>query len=163
MNYLDAAKILQINGKVDSGIIKKAYLDACKKYHPDVNSGGLEMMQMVNAAYDVLKDYSGDITGNEKDTDYGDRLNAALNGIYGLAGLNIEVCGSWIWVDGDTKTHKEKLKESGFKYASKKKMWYFRPAGFKSRSRGKFTMADIRMTYGSSQPNRTEKEKIARA
>lgn len=28
--------------------------------------------------------------------------------------LSIEVCGSWIWVSGDTKPHAKLLKELGF-------------------------------------------------
>ena len=34
--------------------------------------------------------------------------------------ITIELIGSWIWVSGDTREIKEKLKEIGFKWASKK-------------------------------------------
>jgi len=41
--------------------------------------------------------------------------------ILGLIGVDIEICGAWVWVTGDTRTHKEVLKENGYKYASKRK------------------------------------------
>jgi len=64
-------------------------------------------------------------------------------------GLHIEVCGSWVWVSGDTKKHKDKLKSLGLFYAYKKKMWYLKPAGYKSRKHKPVDMEKIRMTYGS--------------
>lgn len=39
--------------------------------------------------------------------------------------LKIELCGSWLWVSGNTYPVKETLKALGFKYASKKRMWYW--------------------------------------
>ena len=63
-----------------------------------------------------------------------------------------EICGAWIWVFGDTFTHKAILKENGFRYAGKKKAWNFRPENWKSRGRGKTSMEDIRIKYGSQAP-----------
>lgn len=151
MHIYDAAKILGLSGEVTPEVIKIAYRNASKKYHPDINPAGGEMMKLVNAAYDILKDYSGAI--KEQSTDYGDNLNAALNSIFGLSGLIIELCGAWVWVTGTTQQHRAQLKESGFKWASKKKAWYFRPEEFRSRSRGKATLDDIRTKYGSTKPS----------
>ena len=63
-------------------------------------------------------------------------------------GLTIEVCGSWVWVSGDTKPHKEALKEAGFKWAPKKSMWHFRPTDHKSYSRGKWSINEIKEKHG---------------
>jgi hypothetical protein len=78
----------------------------------------------------------------------GDELNAALNAIIGL-GLDIEICGSWIWVSGDTRPHREVLKAAGFKWAPKKLMWSYSPAGKKTWSRGGWDMEQIRANHGS--------------
>lgn len=91
-------------------------------------------MKIINQAYDVLKDYSGEI--KEQQTDYGDSLNEALNAVFDLPGLVIEICGSWVWITGNTREHMDALKDVGFKWASKKKAWYFRPEQFRSRSKG---------------------------
>ena len=107
-------------------------------------------MKVVNAAYKVLRDYSGTI--EDEQSEYGELLNTALNTILPLHGLIIEVCGVWIWVTGDTRAHKETLKQANFKWASKKKAWHFRPEQFRSRSRGKTTLDQIREKYGSAKP-----------
>lgn len=75
-------------------------------------------------------------------------MKVAISKISNL-GLTIEVCGSWVWVSGDTKPHKEALKESGFKWAPKKEMWHFRPSDHKSFNRGNWSMGKIREEHGS--------------
>ncbi len=68
MKISDAAQILEISGTVTPEIVQAAYRAAAKKYHPDLNPAGAEMMKIVNAANDVLKDYTGEI---EHDTGTG--------------------------------------------------------------------------------------------
>ena len=122
MNQFDAAKILGLSGEITPDIIKTAYRQASMKYHPDRNPAGTEMMKLVNEAYAVLKDFSGDV--KEQQADYGDLLNEALNAIINISSLSIEICGAWVWVSGNTKDHRAALKEAGYKWASKKKLWY---------------------------------------
>ena len=148
MNKLDAFKILGLSGEVTPETIKDTYRRACMKYHPDRNPSGLEMMQLVNAAYQEIKDYSGKADISSDTAKYGENLCDALNNIINL-GLNIEVCGAWIWVDGNTKAHKETLKENDFKWAPKKMRWYYRPSDYKSHARGNWSMDKIREIYGS--------------
>ena len=149
MNNYDAAKVLGISDSLTPDLIKQAYRRACMKYHPDRNPAGSEMMILVNEAYDVLKDFTGDLD-TKQGSNYGDLLNDALNAIITLPDIEIEVCGSWVWLSGDTKTHKVIIKEAGYKWSPKKSMWYFRPAGFKSYGRGKYSMDEIRTKYGSA-------------
>lgn len=156
MNIYDAAKILGLTGAITPEASKSAYREACKKYHPDVNPAGDDMMKLINAAYDVLKEYYGEI--KDQQSDYGDVLNAALNAVFGLAGLNIEICGAWVWITGSTRDHKDRLKEAGFKWANKKKAWYFRPEEYRSRSKGSSTLEEIRAKYGSSRPEYSRKD-----
>lgn len=151
MNIYDAAKILSVSGDLTPKLIKAAYVAACKKYHPDINPAGAEMMKVINAAYDVLRDHSGTI--KDEQSEYGELFNNALNSIMPLDGLSIEICGVWIWVTGDTRKHKDALKQAGFKWASKKKAWHFRPEQFRSHSRGNTSLENIRAKYGSTRPN----------
>lgn len=149
MSTKDALHILGLTTKNTIDDIKLAYRKSCSVYHPDRNPAGLEMMKLVNAAYKALDNYiPTNIDEDAENANYGDALNAALNSIINL-GLHIEVCGSWIWVSGDTRPHKEILKSSNFKWAPKKAMWHFRPAEWKSLSRGKYTMDQIREKHGS--------------
>ncbi len=153
MNIYDAAKILGLSGNLTPQDIKTAYREASKKYHPDINPAGAEMMKIVNAAYEILKDFSGDI--QEQQAGYGEALNAALNAILGLSGLVVEICGAWVWVTGNTLAYKDSLKTAGFMWACKKKAWYFRPEEHRSRSKGSSTLEEIREKYGSNRPQRS--------
>ena len=154
MKITDAAQILGLSGEITPENVKAAYRQAAMTYHPDRNPAGAEMMKVINAAYDVLKDYSGEIDPETPTdgTSYPEALNNALNAIIGLDGLEIEICGAWVWVGGNTRTHRHPLKEAGFHFASKKKRWYFRPENWRSSSRGQYSMDDIRGKYGSTRP-----------
>lgn len=152
MNIYDAAKVLGLTGDIAPEDVKRAYREASKKYHPDINPAGEDMMKIINQAFDAIKDYAGEI--KDQQTNYGEKLNDALNAIFGLSGLVIEVCGSWVWVTGNTREHKDAFKESGFKWASKKKAWYFRPEEYRSRSKGNKSLDEIREKYGSCRPAR---------
>jgi curved DNA-binding protein CbpA len=148
MNKYDACRILNIQGEYTPEFVKAAYRKACSLYHPDRSPAGLEMMKLVNQAYEALKDEQGKANETIDTQDYGQELCNALNAIMEL-GLTIELCGAWAWVSGNTKGHKDTLKTNGFKWASKKLMWYFRPADAKTFSRGKKSIDEIRTKYGS--------------
>lgn len=153
----DAIKILNISEMlIDAVIIKGAYRKASLKYHPDHNPAGTEMMKLINEAKEVLSSSKLPITVNENGSssyDYGAEINNALNKIIIITDLNIEVCGSWVWISGETKEHKDTLKDACFKYSGKKKMWYFRPQSEKKRWRGgkEYSMSDIRNKYNSDK------------
>ncbi len=149
LSQQDALNILGINTPtVTRAAVVQAYRQAAKTYHPDRNPAGLEMMKLVNLAYETLKDFEGTVSESVF-SDYGEKLNTALNTLMSL-GLNVEMCGCWIWVSGDTRSHKEALKQAGFLWALKKKAWYFRPAHQKKRRyRAAWSMKQIRATYGS--------------
>lgn len=79
MNQQDAAKILSISGTVATKDIKQAYRKAALQYHPDKNPAGAEMMKLINAAFDVLKDFEGELSIGDDEQDYSHEVNIALN------------------------------------------------------------------------------------
>ena len=162
MNNKDAATLLNITGFLSSAIIKRAYKIACSKFHPD-KGGSTFMMQSINEAYSVLKDFEGEISSG--DLSYPKELNEAINAIINLEGVEIEICGAWVWVTGNTKPYSKILgrKEggAGFYWANKKKAWYFRPADWKSASRGNWSMDKIRESHGSNGVKTKSPAKLA--
>ena len=78
----------------------------------------------------------------------------------------VELCGSWVWVSGNTKPHREQLKALGLRWSQNKKQWYWHheEPGRKWR-RGNTSMEEIRRKYGSQIFNggREEFEKIGTA
>jgi len=63
-----------------------------------------------------------------------------------------------IWLSGDTKTIKYKLKELNFKCASKKKMWYY--GEMKGRNSKEKSLEEIKSKYGCETVKTKEKLSI---
>lgn len=141
--------------------LKAAYKKLAMQYHPDRPQGSTAIMQEVNAEFEMLckvlpskAQADGRATSAEErqnDINNAERFRDVLINIIHLEGLEIEICGSWIWVSGNTKEHKTELKASGFCWASKKAMWYWRAEEYKSKGKKGATMADIRAKYGSER------------
>ena len=134
---------------------KKIYKQLAKKLHPDVG-GDEESFKLLNAIYTDLIEhkiyFSNDIKIDVE-------LEKIISLILHFENINIELVGSWIWVSGDTKEIKEKLKEIGFKWASKKKMWYY--GEMKAKNPNPKSMEEIKTKYGSETLKSNEKKKIA--
>ena len=66
--------------------------------------------------------------------------------------ITVEICGSWIWIDGETRTVKEELKNIGCWWSPTKEKWYWRsPESKRSFGRGNVSMPKIRDIFGSMQ------------
>lgn len=162
MNIQEALNVLNLSGDVSEKMIKKAFRKLALKFHPDRNQGdnsnplGAEMMKAVNAAFELLMkniDIINDVKSKEEKDfyNYGESLEAVLTQLANLPGIIFEVMGNWIWIEGDTKTHKDALKAMDCRWASKKKKWFYRPEEHKSRfNRSEMSMEMIREKYGSS-------------
>jgi len=157
MKINDALNLLNITQAVTQKDIKKAYKEACLKFHPDRNPAGLHMMQAINAAYETLNKLGDTVSPEEgfNSSNYGEELNTALNQLIVLDGLTIEICGNWIWISGDTRPHKEQLGKNGIGcfWSKNKRMWYFRPSDYKSFGRGSWDIDTIRGVHGSIKPD----------
>ena len=77
----------------------------------------------------------------------------ALQSVEGVE-INVELCGSWFWIDGDTRPVKEILKQIGCLWNPNKGKWFWRdPEQQKKRFRGSQSMSKIRLKYGSEEIN----------
>ena len=134
---------------------KKIYKQLAKKLHPDVG-GDEESFKILNAIYTDLIEhkiyFSNDIKIDIE-------LEKIISLILHFENITIELVGSWIWVNGDTREIKEKLKEIGFKWASKKRMWYF--GEMKSKNPTPKSMEEIKNKYGSETLKTKNKKEIA--
>lgn len=134
--------------------LKKQYKKLSLKHHPD-KGGSNEVMARINAAYDELFKKLKDIHNATADENHQCRetpeeFREIVNILSGMDGLEIELCGSWLWIGGNTMVHKDRLKAAGCKWASQKKMWYWHPAEQKGwRSKSRTSMTEIRAKYGS--------------
>ena len=147
--------------------LRKQYKELLKRYHPDNPSGSTEATQQINQEYEklfkLLKDKhdSKQTSKKKKKTSFYNnmkydfsediKLREVLNKVINFTDVTIELCGSWIWISGNTYQYKKELKEIGFKWASNKKAWYWHSEAFRKRSNKKLSMNDIRKYYGSTE------------
>lgn len=138
--------------------LKKMYRKLCQLNHPD-NGGNVNAMAAINNEYKELfnrlkaaynKAAEADTTGkarpiNEAPEEFIDIISTLV----ALKCLTVELCGSWIWIGGETKENKDTLKAIGCRWASKKKLWYWRSEKDACKGRGSKSMDYIRNTYGS--------------
>lgn len=152
--YFDASTIRNLDD------LKKAYRRLAMRYHPDVAGDtpeNLAAMKAINDEHDRLfevlkaRQNAAADAGEGRHTDEtAEDFRRVLLVLLKLDGLTIELCGRWLWVGGDTRTHKEALKAAGLKWCSKKKLWSWHPAEEPAkRRRGGSSMAQIRTKYGS--------------
>ena len=134
---------------------KKIYKTLAKKLHPDIG-GSEEDFKILNEIYNNLIEHKIYFSNSSK---FDIELEKIISLILHFENINIELVGSWIWVSGDTKEIKEKLKEIGFKWASKKKMWYY--GEMKAKNPNPKSLDEIKTKYGSETLKSNEKKKIA--
>ena len=153
MKYFNNVKNLQE--------LKKQYRTLAMKLHPDKEGGDAEEFKILVNEYEILtkklakennkneEEYNKDI---ELDKQYMDIINELIK----FDGLIIEVVGSWIWLSGNTYPAKDVIKGLGFKWASKKKMWYLSPDDHPKRRGKELSMDEIKNKYGVKAKVKTE-------
>lgn len=130
--------------------LRKEYKRLVKQNHPD-NGGSEDIIKIINVEYEIsfhILEKTDTASSNKFNMREDEMLRAIVNAIVNL-NIEIEICGSWIWVSGNTYSCKDELKSNGFHWASKKKMWYWHDPQEQTRSNGKTSMNDIREKYGS--------------
>lgn len=139
--------------------LRTAYRALLKKFHPD-NGGSEEATKEINLEYEklfqLLKDRSG-ADQKKYNTQEDENLREVLQQIINL-NVNIEICGSWIWVSGNTYPVKESLKAAGFKFSKNKKAWYWHSGEYTRRGK-KVSLDYIRSKYGSETVKEYREEK----
>ena len=130
--------------------VKLRYKQLALKNHPD-RGGDTRTMQAINLEYETIKNNPFLKFNQEKDEVQQDYIEFPdiINHIIGFKDIIIELCGNWLWISGNTYKYRKQLKQYGFLYADKKKLWYWRPADYRSANQEPKSMEYIRRKYGS--------------
>jgi len=150
--------------------VKTLYRELAFAYHPDRNPGiDIEIIKEINKQYKLkLESLNGSkSTNNEIEFTYRynehieqeliDVINKLL--MIDFNDLEFYLIGQWIWVSGNTKPYKEKLKALGFLWNSNRLLWYYRPESQKSYYRSSRSLSDIAKSYGASKIVKDDKVK----
>jgi len=134
---------------------KKTYKELAKKLHPDVG-GTNEVFKLLNQVYNHILEHGLNFLN---DTEFDLELEKVISKILHFENIIIEVVGSWIWLSGDTKSIKDKLKEIGFRWRSKKKMWSYGEMKGK-RNHKEQNIDSIKAKYGCQEVESKQRNKI---
>ena len=153
--------------------LKSAYRKLAMKYHPD-RGGTNEQMKEINDEYSFLFEKVKDIhkstytdgprtyTAKEKTKETPFDFINIVNELFKLDGLEIELCGRWLWIDGNTIQHKDALKKLGCKWSAKKQKWSWHfpeDSAVKYKNRKEWDMEKIRSYFGSEHLGTEEERK----
>lgn len=150
------------------GRVKTEYRKLAKLNHPDLG-GVTAVMQAINIAYHAkLASLNGETSvgtdGKEHTYHYRREVEQeVMDKIAELLGLRlpddvtVELVGTWIWIYGNTKPHKEAFKKLDCRWHSKRGKWYWRRFTYR-RSYSGASFDTLRHMYGSevyedSRPN----------
>ena len=145
--------------------IKLRYKQLAKAHHPDLG-GCVETMKVINAQYETVLAGAYQRAGKSiteidellaRDSEIRDKLNEIIM----YPEINVELCGRWLWVTGDTRSVKDLLKAAKFKWAKNKKCWFWRAEEDKSYNRRTMDLNEIRLRHGSQSISKNYQYKLA--
>lgn len=153
--------------------VKKTYRRLCKEYHPDLHGGKFEdEMKQINAEYEIAfncfknvhetaEDSTKTYTSSTDSTETAAEFMGIINALIHCEGVEIDLVGRWIWLTGNTYQYKDTIKELGFRYASKKKAWYWHTAEDVCKSRKGLSLDQIKDKYGCERFETVSTPKLA--
>lgn len=130
--------------------LKAKYRQLAREWHPDAAGRDTNKeMAEINKEYEHLFTILPK-TKQEEGASAFDGWREAVINIINLDEITIELVGSWIWVSGNTYKHRQTLKDNGYFWASKKKLWYWRAKeDSRKGNRKTYNMDEIRNMHGS--------------
>jgi len=139
--------------------LRKNYHTLCLKMHPDKGGDHAAFVEMQNeyeriidgainnAFFDAAREGK---RAPQWTTQAEKKIMAKIDQLMKVPGIVIEVCGSWLWVGGDTFPVHEQIKGMGFRFSRNKKRWYWSPYCSQGKRRARFrSMKQVREQYGS--------------
>ena len=142
---------------------KALYKKWCFKLHPDVSGyDSAEEFKAMQNQFEVFKPQTEKYQNEYANWSAPDYMKI-IEELLKIPNLEIELIGSFIWVGGDTRAGKDRIKAienelyKPAQWHSKKFLWYFAPSDYRKFSKKDFSLDDLRAAYGSEFFKREEK------
>lgn len=153
--------------------LKAEYRRQAIRLHPD-NGGDEEEFKIMQAEFTAMFDRLKNIhttkdgetyekTGEYATHETAEEFMNVVNVVLSFENVNIELCGGWLWISGDTRAYKDQLKALGCKWSANKKMWYWQNDGKRHYHKKAWTIDEIRNTYGSHSFKARSVDRLAMA
>lgn len=139
--------------------LKQKYKELVKELHPDLNKKDttkefVEMKRQYEEKFERVKNTFINSQGEyyeKENEETSEEFAEIIEKLIKIEGITIEIIGSWIWVSGNTKDNKDKLKELKFRYSANKQAWYFHTGSYRKRSKVKHSLSEIREMFESTR------------
>lgn len=141
---------------------KKQFKKLCIELHPDNKETGNaeKFKQMFNEFQNLDKaNETTNETANEKEIEISESMQNIILELSKYDFINMFLCGSWLWISGNTFQIKEILKSLNCKFAPNKKMWFYTET--KSSGRGNMDIEEIKTRYGTKEINKNIQNKLS--
>ena len=140
---------------------KKLYKTLAKVHHPDMQgpSACVKAMQDINNQFEAFRPTEGTATSAQDNKNFADFINQLIV----IEGLEIEVCGSWVWIGGSTYAKRTEIKAINYGeayrlgFSKNKSMWYVSPVEYRKKSGKSLDIDNIRHLYGSEKITSTQR------
>lgn len=151
--------------------LKTMYKKLAISNHPD-HGGTTEAMQQINTEYSELFESLKNVhrsadgetyTARQDNDETAAEFIEIIAKLVRLPGIIIELCGSWLWITGETRAVKDELKEIGFRWSKAKTAWYYHHGEYRKGSGKDMSLDDIRNKYGSTKYNGRPAAQLAAA
>lgn len=138
--------------------LKKQFRKLVKELHPD-HGGNAEDFKAMMKEYEDIKIHGFRVQAQAEDIILSEAVKEALRKVVTLEDVEIELVGTWIWLSGNTYQFKDIIKDAGFKWAAKRKRWYFAEEKAKGKFKGDFE--ELKKHHGFQTIQNMHVEKIA--
>lgn len=145
----DGAEMFKLSTKISDVFVsannRLATIDAVVVQEPELPQNALVPAEVIVDEHG--EEEEGELTFEEWLADAAKVIAELIQ----LDGVQTEICGRWLWISGNTKPNKEKLKELDCKWCRKKGVWAWKhPKEKRTFSKGE-DMETIRDKYGSKR------------
>lgn len=147
---------------------KARYRDLVRQYHPD-NGGTGEELKEITVEFKTWFAHFKNIHTNANGETYTAETDSTetpedfidiINNLSTIPNISVEICGTWLWISGNTYPVRAQLTSFGCRWSKGKKKWYWTTDEYTRVHYKTPTMAQIRQMYGSQKVKFTSRPQL---
>ena len=133
---------------------KTLFRTLSKKMHPDLGGSHEEFLNLMTQFENFKPVFNSENEFANKEFDK-EKFAEIIDLLKDLDNVQITFAGTFIWVEGDTYSQREKIKALNLpnyknaRFAGKKKAWYFAPIDYVKKSRKDYGLDEIKKMFGA--------------
>ena len=174
MDINKAINIMQLSNSFNFNELTKQYKKLLFKFHPDHGGSDDQFIELKNAykllaskqTYKGKKFDFGSKTIKDVEKNYSEQLIQKLTEILDIyhaneeINISVDIVGEWIWIGGDTKEVKDKLKDLNCRFSKNKVMWYWHEGKYQGYKGRTIPYNEIVATHGKIEIKEDKRKQV---